>query len=98
MNEIHQNPASGELLKHNLQGLTSYHFNRKPEMRIIYTVYSCNENKEGVISCRFDDIPHTPQELETCNGLIEFLFVKTQEELNNGYKVIKDIATRLKRE
>ncbi|MCA6364396.1 MAG: hypothetical protein IM638_15270 [Bacteroidetes bacterium] len=98
MNEIHHNPASGELLKHNLQGLTSYHFNRKPEMRIIYAVYSCHERKEGILSCRFDDILHTDEELETCNGLIEFLFVKTREELNNGYKVIKDTAARLKRE
>jgi hypothetical protein len=28
---------------------------------------------------------HTPEELLTCNGLIEFVLIKTREEMNNLY-------------
>jgi hypothetical protein len=33
----------------------------------------------------FDDIEHTMAELLVCNGLIEFVLVKTREEMSNLY-------------
>jgi hypothetical protein len=33
----------------------------------------------------FADIKHTPEELLECSGLIEFVLIKTREEMNNLY-------------
>ena len=34
---------------------------------------------------KFDDIEHTIEEIIKCNGMIEFVLIKSREEMNNLY-------------
>ena len=83
--KIQDKTVQGEKLKGNFKSFYKFPFGYKPEYRLVYKIYQCLTNKGGKPTCMFDDIEHTPEELSTCDGLIEFVLVKTREEMNNLY-------------
>jgi len=87
--KIQEGTIQGEQLKGNFQGFFKFPFGHKPEYRLVYKIYHCRLNKDGIVSCMFDDIEHTIEELQECNGLIEFVLIKTREEMNNLYTLPK---------
>ena len=58
---ISENPSIGDALKGSWKGFSSFHFHRKPEMRIIYALYSCckpiemEEKESENWDCRFEE-------------------------------------------
>jgi mRNA-degrading endonuclease RelE of RelBE toxin-antitoxin system len=83
---IERDPSCGKPMSNNLSGLTKFSFGRKPELRILYVVYDCRFIRGKEYDCRYgEEIPHEGDELLTCNGLIEYVYVKTREECNNLY-------------
>ncbi|TAH17731.1 MAG: hypothetical protein EAZ08_12930 [Cytophagales bacterium] len=89
--QLQQKQVKGDILTGNWKGFLSYHFHRKPEYRIVYITYDCNEN--GV--CRFEE-EHQGQ-VNQCLGLMEFILIATREEMNSLYKTDKKIITNYKR-
>ena len=87
--QIQDGTLQGEKLKGNFQGFYKIPFGHKPEYRLVYKIYDCKINKDGNIGCIFDDVEHTIEELLECNGLIEFILIKTREEMNNLYALPK---------
>ena len=87
--KIQSGILQGEKLKGNFSGFFKFPFGHKPEYRLVYKIYECLINKEDNPNCMFDDIEHTIEELLECNGLIEFILIKTREEMNNIYKLPK---------
>ena len=87
----------GETLKGNFQGFYKLPFGHKPEYRLVYKIYNCKTDKNGQSSCIFNDIEHTLEELLECNGLIEFVLIKTREEMNNLYSQSKKQVQNLSR-
>jgi mRNA-degrading endonuclease RelE of RelBE toxin-antitoxin system len=87
--QIQDGTLQGEKLKGNFQGFYKIPFGHKPEYRLVYIIYDCKINKGGNIGCMFDDVEHTIEELLECNGLIEFILIKTREEMNNLYALPK---------
>jgi len=85
----------GEPLKGNYKNFYKVPFGRKPEYRLVYIIYRCRVIKGNIITCKFDDIIHTPEELQTCNGLIEFILVKSREEMNHAYNLSQSQIKRL---
>jgi len=83
--KIQDGTLQGEKLKGNFQGFHKFPFGHKPEYRLVYKIYDCRIYKDGNPACKFDDIEHTVEELLECNGLIEFVLIKTREEMNNLY-------------
>jgi mRNA-degrading endonuclease RelE of RelBE toxin-antitoxin system len=83
--KIQDGTIQGEQLKGNFQGFYKFPFGHKPEYRLVYKIYQCRIYKDGKLTCMFDDIEHTIEELQECSGLIEFVLVKTREEMNNLY-------------
>ena len=83
--KIQNGTLQGEKLKGNFQSFYKFPFGHKPEYRLVYKIYDCRISKDGDMSCMFDDIEHTPEELLECSGLIEFVLIKTREEMNNLY-------------
>ncbi len=60
MEAIGENPSIGDMLKSSWKGFYSFHFHRKPEMRIIYAAYTCckpTEPVEGFVCSFGDDMP-----------------------------------------
>jgi len=86
---IQAGTLQGEMLKGNFQGFYKFPFGHKPEYRLVYKIYECRINKESNPKCMFDDIEHTTEELIECNGLIEFVLIKTREKMNNLYALPK---------
>ena len=83
--KIQDGTLQGEKLKGNFQGFYKFSFGHKPEYRLIYKIYGCQIYKDGNPACMFDDIEHTIEKLLECSGLIEFVLIKTREEMNNLY-------------
>jgi len=83
--KIQDSTIQGEELKGNFKGFYKFPFGHKPEYRLVYKIYNCRIFKNGNVMCMFNDIEHTDEELQVCNGLIEFVLVKTREEMNNLY-------------
>ena len=83
--KIQNGVLQGEQLKGNFHGFYKFSFGHKPEYRLVYKIYHCQIYKDGNPTCMFDDIEHTIEELLSCNGLIEFVLIKTREEMNNLY-------------
>jgi mRNA-degrading endonuclease RelE of RelBE toxin-antitoxin system len=83
--KIQEGTLHGERLKGNFQGFYKFPFGHKPEYRLVYKTYDCRIVDHGNPVCMFDDIEHTWEELLECNGLIEFVLIKTREEMNNLY-------------
>ncbi len=93
-----QNGEDKEPLRYNWGDFYSWHFNRKPEYRLIYSRYKCLIlNKEKSNLCQFADIIHTPTELKACDGLIEFVLVDTRENFNKLYKTSKSVIKKYRR-
>jgi len=78
---IIENPFIGESLSGNLRGLKKFRIYGKPEYRIIYAVYECEEAPEA---CRFSLCES--EEKETCLGIIDFLDAGSREAINHFYK------------
>ncbi|GHV48636.1 hypothetical protein FACS1894181_04940 [Bacteroidia bacterium] len=87
----------GERLKGNYRDFYKYPFGHKPEYRLVYKIYQCLIKKNGILECQFDDVEHTPEELQFCNGLIEFVLIKSREEMNNLYDQPKKYVRNLSR-
>jgi mRNA-degrading endonuclease RelE of RelBE toxin-antitoxin system len=83
--KIQKGTLQGEKLKGNFREFYKFSFGHKPEYRLVYKIYACKIYKDGNSACMFADIEHTPEELLECSGLIEFVLVKTREEMNNLY-------------
>jgi hypothetical protein len=81
-----QSGEDGELLKYSWDSFYSWHFNRKPEYRLLYIRYKCLISEGQYYKCKFDDINHSKEELTNCNGLIEFVLIGTREKFNQLYK------------
>ncbi len=92
-----QNGKDGDLLSYQWADFYAWHFNRRPEYRLIYTRYKCLFDNDINIKCKFDDIEHSQSELETCNGLIELVLIDTRENFNKLYKLNKKEITNYKR-
>jgi hypothetical protein len=94
--KIQNGTVQGEKLKGNFQGFYKFPFGHKPEYRLVYKIYNCKINEDDNLKCMFDDIEHTIEELIECNGLIEFVLIKTREKMNNLYaqpkKLIKNYS------
>jgi addiction module RelE/StbE family toxin len=83
--KIQNGTLQGEKLKGNFNGFYKIPFGHRPDYRLVYKIYDCRINKDGQPKCMFDDIEHTIKELLECDGLIEFILIKTREEMNNLY-------------
>jgi mRNA-degrading endonuclease RelE of RelBE toxin-antitoxin system len=94
---IQSGTLEGEKLKGNFHDFYKFPFGHKPEFRLIYKIYHCLIKKEGSPKCMFDDIKHTSEELKDCDGLIEFVLIKTREEMNNLYAQSKKYIKKLYR-
>ena len=95
--KIQDGTQQGERLKGNFQGFYKFSFGHKPEYRLVYKIYDCRINKDGNPACMFDDIEHAEEELLECNGLIEFVLIKTREEMNNLYSQPKKYVRNFSR-
>ncbi len=82
---IQNEMVQGEKLKGNFRDFYKFPFGHKPEYRMVYKIYQCRMEENGNPKCMFDDIEHTKEELSNCDGLIEFVLIKTREEMNNLY-------------
>jgi hypothetical protein len=73
----------GEAYGHTLQGHFKYKFGHNPEYRLIYRIYNCCENPlENEICIQMDTHISPPD----CQGLIDFIYIRTREECNLLYK------------
>ncbi|MDR2972449.1 MAG: hypothetical protein LBU83_11065 [Bacteroidales bacterium] len=95
--KIQNGTVQGEQLKGNFQGFYKFPFGHKPEYRLVYKIYACRINEDGNLKCMFDDIEHTIEELFECNGLIEFVLIKTREKMNNLYAQSKKLVKHYSR-
>ncbi|MDR1810861.1 MAG: hypothetical protein LBR34_10780 [Prevotella sp.] len=95
--DIQSGKITGEKLKGNYKDFYKFPFGHKPEYRLVYKIYNCLVRKGRSFSCQFDDIEHTEAELQTCNGLIEFVLIKSREEMNNLYDCSKKYVKNLSR-
>ena len=95
--KIQDGTSQGEQLKGNFQGFYKCPFGHKPEYRLVYKIYRCRIYKDENPACMFDDIEHTIDELLECNGLIEFVLIKTREEMNNLYAQPKKYVRKYSR-
>ena len=95
---IQNGTLQGENLKGNFRGFYKFPFGHRPEYRIVYKIYDCRIEKDGNPKCLFDDIEHTAVEILNCGGLIEFVLIKTREEMNNLYRQSKKHVKNLSRE
>ena len=87
--KIQEGSLQGEKLKGNFKGFYKFPFGHNPEYRLVYKIYNCRTYKDGNPVCMFDDIEHTLEELLECNGLIEYVLIKSREEMNNLYSQSK---------
>lgn len=88
LESIIKNPEIGESLKGSWDGYKKVGFHSKPQIRIIYKVYACCTAEMKLTGeCRFGE-----ESEEDCDGLIDFIFVKTREECNNLYAESKKYA------
>jgi len=78
---IVDNPEIGTQYTSNLYPYFKYEIGEKPQFRLMYTLYECNDYCRKEDNCKHDDITFS----EECQGLIEFHFFKTREECNNFY-------------
>jgi len=82
---IQNGRLQGERLKGSFKGFYKFPFGHRPEYRLVYKIYDCRTYKDGNPACTFDDIEHTFEELLVCSGLIEYVLIKSREEMNNLY-------------
>ena len=83
--KIQEGTLQGEKLKGNFKEFYKFPFGHKPEYRLVYKIYDCRIDQDGKSACIFNDIEHMPKELLECSGLIEFVLLKTREDMNNLY-------------
>ena len=95
--KIQAGTVQGEQLKGNFQGFYKFPFGHKPEYRLVYKIYDCRISKNGNLECMFDDIEHSIEELIECNGLVEFILIKTREKMNNLYAQPKKLVKNYSR-
>ena len=88
--EIQNNPSIGEQMKGGLKHITKYAYFHNPAMRILYSVNICEPDSEGKKICSHK-IEHDVGEIETCNGIIDFIHVKTRQECDNLYSKVKQL-------
>jgi mRNA-degrading endonuclease RelE of RelBE toxin-antitoxin system len=94
---IQKGTLEGEKLKGNFKSFHKLPFGHRPEYRLVYKIYDCRIENDGDIKCMFEDIEHTLEELQSCDGLIEFVLIKTREEMNNLYAQPKNYIKKLSR-
>ncbi|MEN9612911.1 MAG: hypothetical protein RLZZ628_3725 [Bacteroidota bacterium] len=94
-----EQPTMGKLLLGQWSGFYNVSFHQRPELRILYVLYPCCPLavKEQSL-CRFDDLQDIAPDTDACEGMIEFVFVKTREECNNLYAKDSKYTNNFKRE
>ena len=97
--QVIENPDIGELYVGNLHPFRKVGFGESPQYRLIYVLYDCCpiEDKVDEIICRFDDVEELEDET-ACQGMVEFVFVKTREDCNNLYRKHKKYFEKYLRE
>ena len=95
--KIQERKIQGEELKGNYRSFYKFPFGHKPEYRLVYKIYDCRRYQNGNPICLFDDIEHTREEILECSGLIEFVLIKSREEMNNLYSKSKKYIRNLSR-
>lgn len=95
LEQIQKNPSCGSQLKNNMEGFQRFRFNSKPQYRIVYTVYNCPS--DGNHKDCFYEEECKDEDLTNCEGLIDFVLVKTREEMNNLYSRKKPWFDNLKK-
>lgn len=96
IDEILENPLSGNPMSGNFDRFFKYAFSDKPSIRILYVLYPCCQT--GGDSCKFIDNENLDEDsqITSCIGVIHFVFVKTREACNNLYqRSKKDISNFL---
>ena len=87
---ITKDPHIGEKATGRWRDFWKFDFVSKASYRIIYTVYYCRQNNtDGGFYC-LNSIKHYNEELSTCNGLIDYVFVKTRQAMDNIYRLHKN--------
>jgi mRNA-degrading endonuclease RelE of RelBE toxin-antitoxin system len=86
---------NGAPLYYNWGEFYSWHFERKPEYRLVYIRYQCL--LKDINQCKFEDIEHINDELKDCDGLIEYVLIDTRENFNKLYKMSKKDIDKYRR-
>ncbi len=97
--QVIENPNIGELYSGNLYPFRKIGFGESPQYRLIYVLYDCCpiQDKQEEIVCRFDDVEELEDET-ICQGMVEFIFIKTREDCNNLYRKSKKYFEKYLRE
>lgn len=62
---------------------------QKISYRIVYAIYHCKKKRpDGTFFC-INSITHHGNQLQDCDGLIDFVFFKTRQAMDNIYKLRK---------
>jgi mRNA-degrading endonuclease RelE of RelBE toxin-antitoxin system len=87
---ITANPQIGTKYSGNWGEFWKLEFGNNPQYRIIYKVYFCKKQKQnGKFYC-VNKIIHHKIQLQSCEGLIDYVLLKTREFMNNYYKLKKN--------
>lgn len=96
--QILDDPSIGKPLKGNLRGMVNFGFSKSPQLRIIYAYYECCQLQDQRPSdCQHEDV-YEIEEDEVCEGIIDFLFVRTRESCTNLYRKNKKYFKKYIRE
>ena len=91
------NPQVGEPLLKSWEGFRRVSFGNRPQVRVVFKYYPCcsQEIKEQG-ECRFG--PYEELEITECEGLIDFVFLRTREDCNNLYAQNRKYSNHFRRE
>ncbi len=95
LTQIQGNPNLGSVLSNNMDGFLKFRFNNSPQYRILYTVYNC-PNPTALQNCIYKDAC-SDASISDCEGIIDFVLIKTREEMNNLYNKKKKYYDNFKR-
>ena len=97
LEKIQTNPKIGEITKGNLHKLDIKKYPIKdtnPEYRILYKIYKCKDKNTKTLKCSMSTIHDNISNLNSCEGLVDFLIIGTPEMFNNYYKLPLDKLKR----
>lgn len=95
LENIQANPQIGESMKGNLNKLDIKKRPIKktnPEYRVLYKVYNCTDSDKNQkkLVCQHGVTHANIEELNACNGLVDFIICGPREMFNNFYKLPLD--------
>jgi hypothetical protein len=68
------------------KGLHKYRLHGRPEYRVIYRVYNCCRDRNEIMCPHSFPDPDMDVMDDECEGVIQFVFLKTREETDSYYK------------